>query len=91
MNRHDYENVKIAMQEPDSFVIECFYRSAEDELSKRKISPIRWKGNENEYLLAMCLTDGEPKTFLTKGISVTKVIDANDVLIPEPKIVAVKK
>lgn len=63
------------MHEPEDFAASIAYRG-----ERRLVSPIRWT-HGGRLLLAFCLRDGHPKSFLAHFISDVKRVDSHDVVI----------
>lgn len=79
-----------AMHNADTLVVELDYVDSKGQRSRRKVSPIRRTGRDG--MLMMCLASGEPRQMKLSGITRVKLIQASQVLIPEPKItVAVRR
>ena len=74
--------VRMAMVEPDSFVLRFEYRDSGGKKTRRIASPIRWK--DKATFLALCLCREEPRLFRMDRVSDCELLDANTVQMPEP-------
>ena len=71
-----------AMQNQDNLVVEFLYRDANNNLTRRVVSPIRFLSNGR--FLGLCLSREEPRQFYTERCAGMIVQSAADYLMPVP-------
>lgn len=71
-----------AMRDSDHWVIETDYSDAWGDTTRRIISPIRFI--KDDAVLALCLGRETPRTFKLAKFKNTKLVPADQVLMPAP-------
>lgn len=68
----------------DRYACRITYQAKDGTVTERTISPIRFLDKERTQLLAMCCSREEPRQFSLDRIRSAELVDANEVLMPEP-------
>ena len=72
--------IRIAMQNPDDWVLQLDYRDKKGNTTRRTISPIRYAASNR--LLALCLCREAPRQFQLDQCSNVRLEAAANVLMP---------
>lgn len=67
----------------DKYACEIDYTDREGNQTTRIISPIRFVGDPGKYILALCCGREEPRKFAVERIADVRIVDANEVQMPE--------
>jgi predicted DNA-binding transcriptional regulator YafY len=71
-----------AMMDADTFVVELTYRDSKGQRTRRVVSPIRFVGDDR--MLALCLCREEPRQFYLSRCEDVRLIPAAEVIMPVP-------
>ncbi|QDT58845.1 hypothetical protein SV7mr_13460 [Stieleria bergensis] len=71
-----------AMMDSETFVIEMVYTDSKGQQSRRTISPIRFVSDDR--MLALCLCREEPRQFYLSRCSDVRLVPAAEVMMPMP-------
>lgn len=77
------QKIVAAMQSPDSKVLLVKYVDSKLNVTTRTVSPIRFS-QDGKHVDVMCLGRESVRTFLLEGIVSADLVDASNVLMPEP-------
>ena len=76
------KELRHAMLDSETFVVELIYRDSKGDRTRRFVSPIRFVG-ENRFL-ALCLCREEPRQFYLSRCENVRLIPAAEVIMPMP-------
>ena len=73
-----------AMMDSETFVIEMVYSDAKGNRTRRVVSPIRFVGDDR--FLGLCLCREEPRQFYLSRCEDVRLIPAAEVIMPMPMV-----